>query len=73
VVDKKAIQRAVFERLGKFRQKVVTLRIMQGMSLKATARACGCTPRKVRRVEEKWKMLCQREKAKAMAQNSASQ
>jgi len=71
VFEANSIERQVFERLGKFRQKVITHRIFQGKSLQATARACGCTPDKVRRVIHKWQMLCRQEKWKETEKRSA--
>ncbi len=56
------IELVVFERLGKFRKKVITLRLIQGKSLEETARACGCTTAKIMRVEQRWNFLCQKEK-----------
>lgn len=56
------IELAVFERLGKFRKKVITLRLIEGKSLEETARACGCRVEKIKRVEQRWNFLCQKEK-----------
>lgn len=44
-------------RLGRFRQKVIQLAIVEKKSIYETAIACGCTAEKVKRVIKKWKAL----------------
>ncbi|EST56391.1 hypothetical protein T458_03540 [Brevibacillus panacihumi W25] len=43
--------------MGRFRQKVIQLAIVEKKSIYETAIACGCTAEKVKRVIKKWKAL----------------
>jgi len=43
--------------MGRFRQKVIQLAIVEKKSIYETAIACGCTAEKVQRVIKKWKAL----------------
>ncbi|WNC16876.1 sigma-70 family RNA polymerase sigma factor [Brevibacillus brevis] len=47
----------MFESMGRFRQKVIRLVIVEKKSIYETAIACGCTAEKVKRVLKKWKAL----------------
>jgi len=43
--------------MGRFRQKVIRLVVLENKSIYETAIACGCSADKVRRVMKKWKAL----------------
>lgn len=59
------------EQLGRFRQKVIQLAIVEKKSIYETAIACGCTAEKVKRVIKKWKVLSRSESAAAPVHASA--
>jgi len=46
-----------YEKLGRFRQKVIRLVYVEKKSIYETAIACGCTAEKVKRVMKKWKLV----------------
>jgi DNA-directed RNA polymerase specialized sigma24 family protein len=46
-----------FDQMGRFRQKVIRLAIMEKKSIYETAIACGCSAEKVKRVMKRWKAL----------------
>ncbi|MFP3392055.1 sigma-70 family RNA polymerase sigma factor [uncultured Brevibacillus sp.] len=47
----------LYEQMGRFRQKVIRLVVLENKSIYETAIACGCSADKVRRVMKKWKAL----------------
>lgn len=50
-----------YEKMGRFRQKVIRLVYVENKSIYETAIACGCTAEKVKRVLKKWKALSRNE------------
>ncbi|MFD2369711.1 sigma-70 family RNA polymerase sigma factor [Brevibacillus sp. GCM10020057] len=52
-----------FEKMGRFRQKVIRLVYVEKKSIYETAIACGCTAEKVKRVMKKWKLVTRNEAA----------
>lgn len=47
----------LYDQMGRFRQKVIRLVILENKSIYETAIACGCSAEKVKRVIKKWKAL----------------
>ncbi|WP_400164078.1 sigma-70 family RNA polymerase sigma factor [Brevibacillus sp. TJ4] len=56
-MSQQTVDPQAWERLGKFRKKVVQLAIIERKSIYETAIACGCTAEKVKRVLKKWRAL----------------
>lgn len=50
-----------YEKMGRFRQKVIRLVYVENKSIYETAIACGCTAEKVKRVMKKWKAISRNE------------
>lgn len=57
------MNRQAFEKMGRFRQKVIRLVYVEKKSIYETAIACGCTAEKVKRVLKKWKFVTRKEAA----------
>ncbi|QQE73082.1 sigma-70 family RNA polymerase sigma factor [Brevibacillus composti] len=53
-----------FEKMSRFRQKVIRLVIIEKKSIYETAIACGCTAEKVRRVLKKWRYASRAESSR---------
>jgi hypothetical protein len=64
-MSQQTIDPQAFERLGKFRKKVVRLAIIERKSIYETAIACGCTAEKVKRVLKKWRAMSKESSCKA--------
>lgn len=58
-----------FDQMGRFRQKVIRLAIMEKKSIYETAIACGCSAEKVKRVLKRWKALSRLETKALPTQN----
>jgi hypothetical protein len=56
------LNKIAYDQLGRFRQKVIRLCIIEKKSIYQAAVACGCTPEKIKRVLKKWKMAQKQEK-----------
>ena len=47
----------MLRQMGRFRQKVIQLAVVERKSVYETAIACGCSAEKVKRVLKKWRVL----------------
>lgn len=56
-MEQPTVNPQTLQQMGRFRQKVIQLAIVERKSIYETAIACGCSAEKVKRVLKKWRAM----------------